>query len=160
MRKVKWLVGVILGIVLVSVALCIVFSHGYLWSFREITYQHLLKSLPEPTARILETDRLDTNAYSPLGFRSYEVTGQYTETLEFFRTGVPQVGWRLLDEKENLSRPQYDDYTQGVSLLFSYQERYCLEIELRTTINTSETQGRDLVRVHMTISEEDDCHFR
>ncbi len=126
-----------------------------------MTYKRLLQLLPEPSGWVPSTNRVDTNAYSLLGFRSYDVNGQYTEVAKFFRVKIPQAGWRPLKEAELLTPYDHGAFIQGVSLLFSRQDRYCLQINLGTTVDEQGIQKGDRVWVHMTISWEDyNCYLR
>ena len=158
MRRTRWLIATASLVVLVGVTLVVVLSQGYFWSFRETAFRRLLESLPEPLGWVPDTDLLATNAYSYYGFRYYDVNGRYAEVVDFFKVELPRLGWKLSMEAENARDPQHSDYIQSVSLLFTYQERYCLVISLGADEQDIQLDGR--IWVHMTISEETDCSLR
>jgi len=160
MRRIKWLIVIASLVVLAGVTLVVVLSHGYFWSFREMAFRRLLKSLPEPPGWVPDTDLLATNAYSPYGFRYYDVNGRYVEVVDFFKAELPRLGWKLSMEEENAPDPQHNDYIQSVSLFFTYRERYCLEISLGTLADEQDIQLEGRIWVHMTISEEADRSFQ
>lgn len=158
MRRITRLIVIASLVVLVSVTVVVVLSQGYFWSYREMAFRRLLKSLPEPLGWVPDTDLLATNAYSYYGFRYYDVSGRYAEVVDFFKVELPRLGWKLSGEEENAPDLRHGDNIQSVSLFFTSQERYCLDISLGADEQDIQLGGR--IWVHMTISEEADCSFR
>jgi hypothetical protein len=160
MSRRKWLLIVALIAILVCIV-GVVGTHGLFWSFREMKYRRLLKSLPEPSGWNLETDLLDTSAYSPLGFRSYDLNDQYSEVVKFFKRELPLMDWHLLMEEEDGIDPEVDDYIHATRLLFTYQESFCLRIDVGTSLNEIGIQEEDRVWFHARLEEKEeaDCDF-
>jgi hypothetical protein len=124
-----------------------------------MAFRRILKSLPEPFGWVPETNLLATNAYSPSGYRSYDAHGQYIEIVEFFKQEFPHASWYLIKEKEDPFDPQRNDYVQSTSMIFSYQDRYCLDVIVGTSVAEDGTQQENRVWVHMSIIEEPVCDF-
>jgi hypothetical protein len=159
MQRIRWVIIATLIAVLVCVALGIVLTHGYFWSFREMAFRRLLRSLPEPSGWLPDTDLLSADAYSPYGYRYYDVDGRHVEIVDFFKVEFPRVGWDLLTEKESAPDAQQTDDIPTVSLLFSYEGQYCLAVRVATPTDSTGIQHKSKVVVHMTITEEPDCGF-
>jgi len=120
-------------------------------------YKELLRSLPEPPGRISETDRLDTTAYSPFGFREYEVSGSYTEVIGFLRAEIPRFDLQPLTEEDHGITPsklEPGSWLRSTSLFFAYKASYCLETRVLTLTDEQGTQVDNWVKVSITISEE------
>ena len=116
-------------------------------------------SLPEPSGWLPDTDILSVDAYSPYGYRYYDVDGRHGAVVDFFKAEFPRAGWDLLIEKESAPGTQQTDDIPTVSLLFSYEGRYCLVVRVATPTDAKGIQYRNKVVVHMTITEESDCGF-
>jgi len=124
-------------------------------------YRRLLRSLPEPPGWTPETNILDTSAYSPLGFRNFDVNGQYDEVIEFFESELPQTDWHILMYEEDAMTPKNDYYILDTRIDLSYQERYCLRIFIGTRVNKLGVQVDDRVWFYATIKEKEEasCSF-
>jgi hypothetical protein len=143
--------------------LCALATHGTLWSFREIKYRWLLRSLPEPSGLIPDTDWISTDPayFPPFGSRHFHITGQYDELLEFFKQELLMMGWNLQIEEEHGFDPEKDDYILSTHLLFADQEYLCLEIRVGTSVNDLGIQEEDRVWFSASIFEKEDaaCSF-
>lgn len=152
-RQVTIFALVLIGVVLAGVAWA---SHGYFWSLREIRYKKLLNSLPEPPGWISATDHLDTDAYSPFGFRYYEVNGSYEEVVDFFRSEIPKLGLLLLLEEEHGVHPSTvsDNLLLSTSLFFAYHRNDCVSIFILTETDEDGIPVGDWTKINIMIVEE------
>jgi len=94
-------------------------------------YKQILNSLPNPPG--WQSDayfELSTGAV--YGSRYYTVTGQYTDVITFFKTELPQQGYELFRERENIPPETQPGELrdQWTSFTFYSSEHYCLDIHV------------------------------
>lgn len=133
-------------------------THGFIWSIYVPIYGHLLDSFPSPPDLLLESVHTTLEPYHPCGSKSYSVSDEHAEVVDFFASDSLHTDWKLVEHQRQSTKISPNRYFEMDKFIFVNRYQYWLDVNVETVVDAKGAQF-DNPWVHLTVCRDAERYY-